>query len=182
MDKPGKLSKRLKVWTFRSVVYFAGGRNGAGFFQPAPQKLYIPVVRLELIREQSVDIPVKRVSDPLAVYEIGSRLIGHEDREHLLLLCLTTKNIITAINTVSIGTLDCSLVHPREVFKPAILSNASAVVLIHNHPSGDPEPSPDDIEITKRLVATGEILGIPVMDHVIVGNGTFVSFERRGLL
>lgn len=182
MDKPGKLSKRLKVWTFRSVVHFAGGRNGAGLFQPAPQKLYIPVVRLELIREQSVDIPVERVSDSLAVYEIGSRLIGHEDREHFLVLCLTAKSTVTAINTVSIGTLDCTLVHPREVFKSAVLSNSHAIILMHNHPSGDPEPSPDDIEITERLVATGEILGIPVMDHVIVGNGTFVSFKERGLI
>lgn len=75
------------------------------------------------------------------------------------------------------GTLDSALVHPREVFEAALLANAAAIVAGHNHPSGDPTPSPDDVEITRRLAATGEVLGIPVLDHIIVGDGRYYSFK-----
>ena len=95
---------------------------------------------------------------------------------------LDGKNRVLRDERVSEGSLTSSLVHPREVFAPAIRESASAMVFVHNHPSGDPEPSPEDLEITRRLCAVGELVGIPVLDHVVIGDGAFVSFLDRGLL
>ena len=92
------------------------------------------------------------------------------------------KNKIVAAHEVSRGTLNTSMVHPREVFKPAVLHNAAAIICFHNHPSGDPEPSREDIEITERLKNAGEILGIPVYDHIIVGDDRCVSLKERGVM
>ena len=89
------------------------------------------------------------------------------------------KNRITAINTVSIGTLPSSLVHPREVFKPAILTNAASIILAHDHPSGDPMPSEDDLNITCRLKAAGELLGISVLDHIIIGYSYYSTESNK---
>ena len=107
-------------------------------------------------------------------------VLANEPCEVFALLCLTTKHRIIAYHEVSRGTLDATIVHPREVFKAAILANAAAIVVCHNHPSGDPSPSSDDIEVTKRLVATGELLGIAVLDHIIVGDGRYYSFTESG--
>ena len=101
------------------------------------------------------------------------------DREHFVVLLLDIKNKVIGINTVSIGNLDSSIAHPREVFKPAILSNAGSILLAHNHPSGDPTPSREDIEITHRLVNAGNILGINVLDHIIIGDG-YRSLKEAG--
>ncbi|MDD5244111.1 MAG: JAB domain-containing protein, partial [Syntrophorhabdaceae bacterium] len=98
------------------------------------------------------------------------------------LILLNTRNKIIGLSTVSIGTLNASLVHPREVFKDAIRHSASSVVIAHNHPSGDPEPSEEDLKITRRLVESGKILGIEVLDHIIIGKDTFVSLKTKGLL
>jgi DNA repair protein RadC len=99
-------------------------------------------------------------------------------------LLLNQKNRVVGVNTVSIGSLTASVVHPREVFKPAILSNAAAIILAHNHPSGQPQPSQEDRVLTVRLVAAGKLLGISVLDHVIIGDGTsaYFSFADEGLL
>ena len=95
---------------------------------------------------------------------------------------LDGKNRIIAMDLVSIGSLNQSIVHPREVFKTACLSNAAALILVHQHPSGDSSPSTEDIAITKRLKEAGEIMGIKVLDHVIVGDGEFISFVERGIM
>src|SRR5262249_19479050 len=97
---------------------------------------------------------------------------------------LNQKNRVVGVNTVSIGSLTASVVHPREVFKPAILSNAAAIILAHNHPSGQPQPSQEDRVLTVRLVAAGKLLGISVLDHVVIGDGTsaYFSFADEGLL
>ncbi|EJY57268.1 DNA repair protein RadC [Alicyclobacillus hesperidum URH17-3-68] len=109
--------------------------------------------------------------------------IGNADREMFVVMVLSAKHIVNAINTVSLGILDASIVHPREVFKPAILGNASSVIVGHNHPSGDPEPSPEDVAVTRRLVDAGKILGIDVLDHIVIGDeGRFVSLKARELL
>ncbi len=112
---------------------------------------------------------------------VGSRL-RREKREQFLVLLLNARHEVESIETVSVGSLNASIVHPREVFKPAIVSSAAAVVLVHNHPSGDPEPSEEDLTITKRLVAAGELLGIGVLDHVIVAERGVVSLRSRQLL
>lgn len=117
-------------------------------------------------------------------FVIGSRFIEElkdEEQEHFIVLCLNTKNEIIARNTVSIGTLDQAIVHPRDVFRFAIKSNAARIIAVHNHPSGNPEPSENDKTVTKRLIRSGDILGIEVLDHIIVGNDSYVSLRERGL-
>ena len=109
-------------------------------------------------------------------------LLEHESNEVFVMLCLSTKCRVIAYHEVSRGTLDATLVHPREVFKAALLSNAACLVLAHNHPSGDPTPSPDDQHLTHRLADAGRLLGITVVDHLIVGEGRWFSFRDAGLL
>jgi DNA repair protein RadC len=103
-------------------------------------------------------------------------------REHFVVLLLNARHEIQCRETVSIGSLNASIVHPREVFLPAIVHSAASVVLVHNHPSGDPEPSEEDLAITRRLVEVGELVGISVLDHVIVASRGDVSFRSRRLL
>jgi DNA repair protein RadC len=105
-----------------------------------------------------------------------------ETKEHFVALHLDSKNRLSCMDVVSTGSLSASIVHPREVFKTALLSSAAAVILLHNHPSGDPTPSREDLELTGRLREAGELLGIRVLDHVIVGDGCYVSLADRGLL
>jgi len=104
------------------------------------------------------------------------------DREHFDILCLDTKSHVLKIENISIGSLNASIVHPREVFKKAIRCSAAAILLVHNHPSGDPTPSKEDIDVTKRLCESGELLGIKVLDHVIIGNKRFASLKEKGLM
>jgi DNA repair protein RadC len=108
--------------------------------------------------------------------------VQEEAQEVFGILVLNTKNKIVAVHEVSRGTLNNSMIHPREVFKPAVLHNAAAIICFHNHPSGDPEPSKDDIKITKRLVEAGEIMGIEILDHIIVGDDRYVSLKERGVM
>jgi DNA repair protein RadC len=122
------------------------------------------------------------VVDPATAAKILRSLLQSEPVEVFAVLLLSTKHQVIGYHEVSRGTLDSSVVHPREVFKAAILANASAVVLAHNHPSGNPTPSPEDHQITRRLSRAGELLGIHVLDHVIVGDPGYVSFRERGLL
>ena len=109
-------------------------------------------------------------------------LLQDEPSEVFAILCLTTKLRVIAYHEVSRGTLDSALVHPREVFRAALLSNAACLVACHNHPSGDPTPSADDVAVTRRLVAAGEVLGIPVLDHIIIGDARYFSFKEAGSL
>lgn len=104
------------------------------------------------------------------------------DREHFKCMYLNRKNQMIALETVSVGGLSSSVVHPREVFKPAIQRSAASVILIHNHPSGDPKPSNEDVAITKRLVEAGRLLGIDVLDHLIIGDGNYASLKSLNLL
>jgi len=110
------------------------------------------------------------------------RELARARREHFVVLLLNARHELQGRETVSIGSLNASIVHPREVFLPAILHSAAALVLVHNHPSGDPEPSEEDLSITRRLVEVGELVGISVLDHVIVASRGSVSFRSRQLL
>lgn len=107
-------------------------------------------------------------------------LLQDEPCEVFGILCLTTRRRVIAYHEVSRGSLDTTIVHPREVFKAALLANASAIILCHNHPSGDPLPSADDRGITQRLRTAGDILGIDVLDHLVIGDGRYVSFTDAG--
>jgi DNA repair protein RadC len=110
------------------------------------------------------------------------RDLSRARREHFVVLLLNARHELQCRETVSIGSLNASIVHPREVFLPAILHSAASVVLVHNHPSGDPEPSDEDVSITRRLVQVGELVGIGVLDHVIVAARGVVSLRSRQLL
>lgn len=107
-----------------------------------------------------------------------------KDREHFLAVYLNSRSQAVALEVVSVGTLRASLVHPREVFKGALLNNAAAVIVAHNHPSGDCTPSAEDREATRRLQKAGELLGIPLLDHIVIARGTdkYTSFKEGGLL
>jgi DNA repair protein RadC len=144
----------------------------------------IPGFRIALVREPGVKLaerPQLRV--PAEAAPLLAQYIGEPDREVFAVALLTIRHRVLGLHTVSVGCLTSSLVHPREVFKPAILAGAAALLLAHNHPSGDPEPSAEDIALTRRLVSAGQLLGIEVLDHLILGeSGRFVSLRERGVL
>lgn len=141
-----------------------------------------PVYERQVIREQAPSyLSNRRIRKPEDVYQLLYDL-QLESKEHFLALHLDTKNQIVCLDRVSVGSLNQSIVHPREVFKGALLSSAAAVILIHNHPSGDPGPSREDLDITKRLQEAGELIGIKVLDHIILGEKCFKSFSEEGLM
>lgn len=142
-------------------------------------RINIVTVKMEKVKSMLVDN--NKLTSPKDVFKISSEYLDGVDREHLVLLTLDTKNCINSISTVSIGSLNSSIVHPREVFKIAILSNSANIILVHNHPSGDTTPSKDDITITNRIKECGEILGIKLLDHLIIGDN-YTSFKEKGLI
>lgn len=125
--------------------------------------------------------PDRRYTSPEQISQIFSFLTS-ESKEYFFTLHLDGKNRILCIDCVSVGSLNQSIVHPRETFKTALLSSAAGIILVHNHPTGDPSPSSEDITITRRLKEAGELLGIKVLDHVIVGDREYISFVERGLV
>ncbi|MEY3020215.1 MAG: hypothetical protein RLZZ272_1199 [Actinomycetota bacterium] len=122
------------------------------------------------------------VEDPEAALDVLRPSFAGADRERCVVLLLDTKHRLLEAITVSIGSIDHTFMSPREVFRDALLGNAAAVVLSHNHPSGDPEPSRDDERVTARLVRAGRLVGVEVLDHLIVAGGDWVSLARRGLV
>lgn len=142
----------------------------------------INVVSIKMVKESSILYYIRRIQAPKDAVELGKRFLEESDREQLLVCCLDAKNQPTALNVVSVGNLNTSLVHPREVFKPAILSNSASIILFHNHPSGDPIPSNEDKLITERLRESGEILGIKLIDHIIIGDNSYYSLKEKGII
>jgi DNA repair protein RadC len=143
----------------------------------------VNVISLKIVKEGSILYDVRRLSTPSEAAGLGKRFLEDLDREQVIVCCLDNKNQPVSINVVSVGILNSSLVHPREVFKTAILSNATSIILFHNHPSGDPEPSQEDIMITARIKDAGNILGIELLDHIIIGSDeAFCSLKGKGLL
>lgn len=123
--------------------------------------------------------PVRTPKDAVAVLH---EMLGEEKREFFVAILLNTRHHVKHIQIVSIGSLATSIVHPREVFRYAIERSAAAIVLCHNHPSGETSPSEDDMDITQRLSKCGDLLGIEVLDHIILGTGEPFSFREQGLL
>ena len=124
----------------------------------------------------------EKIEKPERVFNLLKNEIGNKKKESFYILSLTTRNNLISVDNVSTGTLSASLAHPREVFLPAIKNSASSVIVVHNHPSGDPQPSEDDLKITKRLTEAGKILGIDVVDHIIISKDSFYSFKDKNLL
>jgi len=149
--------------------------------KPAPAKR-VDIVRIQIIKESSMLYKDRKVSSPSDAYILTKGFFECADREQMIVCSLNTKNQPITINVCSVGTLNSSLVHPRELFKPVILSNAASIIIAHNHPSGDPEPSSEDINITNRLKECGKLLGIELIDHIIIGNERFVSLKEKGIL
>lgn len=147
-----------------------------------------------------------KAAEVMAAVELGKRLNAHisrqrvmvtcpedaadyamprfryEDREHFAVILLNVKNHILSMPVISVGSLTASVVHPREVFKAAIQQTAASIILVHNHPSGDPTPSREDIEVTARMVQVGRVMDIPVLDHIILGNDNYISLKEKGVI
>ncbi|OHE58967.1 MAG: hypothetical protein A2Z47_16295 [Thermodesulfovibrio sp. RBG_19FT_COMBO_42_12] len=153
--------------------------KGIGFAKAAQIKACFELGKRKDLEPELKDFDIK---DPQSVVKAIRASIKDKAKEHFKLILLNARNKILGVSTISIGSLNASIVHPREVFKDAIVHNAYSVVLAHNHPSGDPEPSEDDLTMTKRLIEAGKILGIEVIDHIIITKTGFFSFKEKGLL
>ena len=128
-------------------------------------------------------VPVgARLTTPQAAAAAFATILEDEVVEVFGMLCVSTKRDVIAYHEVSRGTLDCTTVQPREVFQAALLTNCSGLLVAHNHPSGDATPSPDDVQLTRRLADAGTLLGVELLDHVIIGAGRWFSFRQGGLL
>lgn len=131
---------------------------------------------------RSVGTDKVTIKSPRDVADLLMEDMRYLQKEHFVCLFLNTKNHVIGQETLSIGSLNASIVHPREVFLAAIKRSSASIICVHNHPSGDPAPSPEDIEITARLVEAGQIIGIDVLDHIILGDQKFVSLKEKGCL
>jgi len=150
-----------------------------------PAKASAIKAALQLGKKLSADrllIGSDRFTSPAQVFNHYRHIMRDRRKEYFLTLLLDGKNRIVREVQVSEGSLNQSIVHPREVFNPAVRDSAAAMILLHNHPSGDPTPSREDREITRRLREAGELLGIKVLDHIIIGDESYISFVEQGLL
>lgn len=127
----------------------------------------INIVSLQMIKIDTLSYLKRRITSPEDATDIMKSFIGNSDREHLILICMNSKNEPTHIQTLSIGSINQSIIHPREVFKTAILSNANSIMIGDNHPSGDVTPSPEDVNVTERLMLISEMMGILFYDHIV---------------
>ena len=150
---------------------------------PKKNENEIKVVNVRLVKEPSL-YSTKEVTSPEAVMEVVASELKNYDREVFAILNLKTNGKPINLHICSVGTLDATMVNPREAFKAIILSNAASFICVHNHPSGNCEPSQDDIAVTERMVKCGELMGIKMLDHIIIAaeTGEQASFLRRGLL
>ncbi len=149
-----------------------------------PAKVALLKAAVELGRRLSAGQtrPRQVIKSPADVHELVRERFRYCDREHFKAVFLNTKHHVITVETVSVGSLNSSIVHPRELFKNSIKRSAAALILAHNHPSGDPTPSAEDIEITRRLVEAGNIIGIQVLDHIIIGDHGYVSLKEQGVM
>jgi hypothetical protein len=160
----------------------AGGNDsGTGPSDQKPSRRYLPVYHVQLVRDRSISIAdrptIRNSEDVVAI--LRDELL-QADRERLVCLFLNAKNVVTGMEVVSIGTLTSSPVTPREVFKAAILASAAAIIICHNHISGNPAPSVDDVQVTERISKAGELLGIKLLDHIIIAELGTYSFSNAG--
>ncbi len=123
-----------------------------------------------------------KINEPSTIANLYMDEMRYLQKEHFRVVLLDTKNQIIVAEEISVGTLNASIVHPRDVFKAAIKRNANSIILIHNHPSGDPTPSNEDINITNRLLEAGNLIGIRVLDHIIIGDNKYISFKEKNII
>lgn len=132
--------------------------------------------------ETFVEEPKRKICSPKDVYTFMYPKMREQKKEKFITLCLDTKNQILKEEVISIGSLNASIVHPREVFKSALMESSASVIMVHNHPSGDPSPSREDIMVTEKMIEGGKLLGIDVLDHIIIGEGRYVSLKDEGFV
>lgn len=140
---------------------------------------------MELAKRMAIERTSKNIEAIHGPEDVASFLaprLSHERQEHFVALLLNTKNRILAYEVITVGSLNASVVHPRDVFKAAISHNAATVIVAHNHPSGDPKPSREDIAVTQRLVKVGRVMDIPILDHIIIGKDRYISLKEQGML
>jgi DNA repair protein RadC len=153
-------------------------RHGLGEAKTAALKAALEIGRRLLLTEYEQRVQIKSPTD---VAQLLMLEMSHLDQEHLRTVLLDTKNRVQGISTVYVGSLNTSLIRVGEVFKEALKKNSAALIVVHNHPSGDPTPSPEDVLVTREIVAAGLLLDIEVLDHLVIGHGRFVSLRERGL-
>lgn len=140
------------------------------------------LIKDEVLVNESSRIKSEAITSPEILYSILKAKITDYFKEHFIVCCLDVRNRLISSDIISIGTLTSSLVHPREVFETAIKRHSAQIIIAHNHPSGEPEPSEDDIKITKRLLEVSKYIGIELIDHLIITETSFISFKQKGLI
>jgi len=145
--------------------------------------MFIPKYKIQLVKEKSIKYEAvdKKINSPDTANNIVRTLLENETEEVFMLVAVDTKCKVIGVSEVSRGSLNASIVHPREVFKRAMMMNAANILVAHNHPSGDPTPNTEDIDITKRLDEAGRLLGIGIMDHIIIGDESYSSLKDKNL-
>ncbi len=181
-----ELSKRVLSRDNRGLVYLRDTtlqelmeNKGIGECK-ASQILAAIEIGKRINRKTAVDRV--RINQPATVSDLFMDEMRYLQKEHFRIILLDTKNQIISMEEISIGTLNASIVHPRDVFKIAIKRNSNSIILIHNHPSGDPTPSKEDINITNRLLEVGDLVGIKVLDHIIIGDNNYISFKEKNII
>lgn len=152
--------------------------HGIGEAKAATLKASLEIGRRLLLTEHEQRFQIKSPADVATLLMLE---MSHLDQEHLRTVLLDTKNRVQSIKTVYVGSLNSSLIRVGEVFKEALKLNSAALVVVHNHPSGDPTPSPEDVMVTREIIAAGKLLDVAVLDHLVIGQGRFVSLRERGL-
>lgn len=143
----------------------------------------VNIVSLKMVKESSVKYSNRTISTPIEAVDLLRDLLEECDREKMLVCCLNIKNEPTNISIVSVGSLNSSIVHPREIFKTAIISNSASIIIAHNHPSGNSKPSKEDITVTQRIKESGKIVGIEMIDHIIIGErNNYTSLKEEGFI
>lgn len=174
------LRKRMKrSWLLKANVHELMAQEGIG--QTKACRIVAGLSLGRRLTEQK-NYEQLQLCDPRTVYHFFRTIYEPEERELFCVIFMDIKKRPIGYDIISVGTLSNTLVHPREVFRAAIQMGSHGLILSHNHPSGDPEPSSDDVAITKRLSEVGKLVGIPILDHVIAGDGCYVSFQERRLL
>ena len=167
--------KDLRYMTFQELITIKGiGEKKAA--------MILAIIELAIRMHTHTNEARIKVKSPACAANLLMERLRYMTQEHFVVLSLNTKNVVMHESTIFIGLLNASIVHPREVFKEAVKRSAAAIIIVHNHPSGDPEPSYEDIEATRRLIKCGELFGIDVLDHIIIGDGNYVSIKEKGIL
>ncbi|MHB8928151.1 MAG: RadC family protein [Bacillota bacterium] len=179
------VSRRLLVLDPDGLRYLVNAKieelaavSGIGRVKAAQIKAALELGRRLAMRQESR----AAIRSPKDAEAIVAERLRYLEQEHFLVVLLNTKHHVLGVETVSVGGLSSSVVHPRDIFKSPVRRNAAAVILAHNHPSGDPTPSREDIDVTRRLAEAGKLLGIEVLDHIVVGDNRYVSFREKSLL